>query len=94
MFEIHFTVRKPDTREAKDKLEAIGRASEWSTSCIDGDPLLGAKPYFYFTDHEHTFEAAHDRRKMLALVLEIEGIEILREKIEHIVYDTKTGIGV
>ncbi len=93
MFECHVTVEKP----TEDKLSTLKRFAEelgWKTSQIDGDPVLGEKVYFYFTHHCKNYSVIYSRMLHLLANLRSANIETVRSKIEHIIYDTKTGIGI
>ncbi len=82
-YECHVTVAKPaDATEFK----ALAQQHGWKTSCIDGDPLLGAKAFFYFTCHHGNYDKIFKKMKDLVGLL---GGQVIREKIEQIIYDTK-----
>ncbi len=89
-FEAHITM----PREQRDLVERQASIMGWSFSIIDGDPIMGQKPYCYLTAY-HT-----DGQKLLAVMNEVSGVlskggvTILREKLEEILYDTKTGHNV
>lgn len=64
----------------------------WKTSAIDGDPLLGDGVHFYFTAHDR--DAGRLLQRMTDLryaVMAATGLSPVREKIEHVIYDAKTG---
>lgn len=89
-YECHITIAVKHA----DVGEKVATAFGWKTSEIKRDPLLGDDSHFYLTAHEHA------RDKMRAAMLEVEKtlqnmqVPILRSKIEHIIYDTKTGVDV
>jgi hypothetical protein len=88
MYECHVTLRKPqDTRE----LESLALEKQWKTSFIVGDPLLGKEGFFYFTTHHVDYDQIFSKMRSLADRL---GTLVIREKIEHIVYDTKKRLAV
>lgn len=87
-YECHITC----AREHAAQVESLGKTMRWSFSQIDGDPLMGQQPYCYLT-HYHT--DGLELKISMALVsraLRAGGVPVLREKIERIVYDTKTGV--
>jgi hypothetical protein len=92
MYECHITIEKPTTRERLAQCESVGERHGWKTSFIDGDPVLGKKVYFYFTRHARTYGELYSRMKELEATLESNTVAAVRSKIEHIVYDTKTGV--
>lgn len=75
-------------------VEKLSKELHWNFSKIEGDPLLGAKPHCYLTSHAITFLELYGRMKAAVGVCSQEGVEVLREKIELIMYDTKTGTGI
>lgn len=91
MYECHITVEKPEPG-LRVTYEALAEKWGWKTSCIDGDPVLGRQVFFYFSAHDGDFLELMNRMEHLAACLGEE--VVIRKKIEHIVYDTKTGIGV
>ncbi len=87
MYEAHITFE----RENAAKVEEIGSSIGWKFSKIDGDPVLGQKVFCYLTRH------AKDGAQLLLDAMEATtavGVTVIRVKVEHIVYDTKTGINV
>ncbi len=84
-FEIHVTIDKKDAILA----EMLAKEQHWKTSKIDGDPVLGAKPFFYLTTHTSDFKKAYDRMNTMVNDLGANGIFVIREKIELIVHDVK-----
>ncbi len=87
-YECHVTVEKPSQPAM---YEQLAKDLGWKTSFIDGDPVLGQKVYFYFTCNHVDFVSIKDKMGALAQRL---GPDAIRQKIEKIVYDTKTGLGV
>lgn len=90
MYECHITVTIADAVEA----EKIAIEFKWKTSEIKRDPLLGEGSHFYLTAHDANFQRLYTKMIMTAADLRSCFCTVLREKIEHIVYDTKTGVGV
>lgn len=89
-YECHITCHVKD----KADVQEIGEDNGWSFSCIDGDPILGAKPFCYLTCHGDAFKVVKARLDHICDLLEDRYIFVIRRKIEHIVYDTKTGVGI
>ncbi len=87
-YECHVTVDYP-TAPFRVQLEEIGAAQAWSTSHIDGDPLLGDKRFFYFTCHADRLAVLHHKMEVLGRSLPVP---IVRKKIEKIIYDTKESL--
>ena len=80
----------------REHAEAVREAGEHYGMCfsvITGCPLLGQGTYCYLTSYHKDYPVFlkndMDRIKVL---LEAKGVPTLRSKIEHIVYDTKTGV--
>lgn len=85
LYELHITIDKKDGPAA----EAIARELHWKTSQIDGDPVLGAKPFFYLTTYVRSFTegAARDTLAQGIRALLKADIAPIREKIELIIHD-------
>ena len=90
MYESHITVSTDCRVVGIDVADTYG----WKTSEIARDPLLGDETYFYLTSHDKSFIGMYDRMKEVSDALRSRGVEVVREKIELIVYDTKTGVGI
>jgi hypothetical protein len=90
-FECHITIEKP-LGYHQEWFEGIARRTGWKTSCIDGDPVMGQRAFFYFTCHHPQFESIKAKMHDLENLLKDHFVEVLRSKIEQIVYDTKTGL--
>ena len=87
MYECHITVEA--TQGEHETLNKIAEDFQWKTSHIQNDPLLGKKPYFYFTCHHMDYNSIFGKMVALRSTLFVFGKQVVREKIEHIVYDTK-----
>lgn len=88
-FEAHITLPKAD----RDIVAALGGdGAGWKFSEIDGDALMGAKPYCYLTAYDADGLALLARMRVVSHMLRARGVEVLREKVEQIVYDTKTNV--
>ena len=86
MFECHITCY---TSQA-DKASAVAKTLHWKTSEIARDPVLGNDTYFYLTSHSNDLTHMMDRMKTATKTLQDFGVQIVREKIEVIIHDTKT----
>ncbi len=88
LFECHITVSTDDaeiaTQVAKDK--------HWKTSEIARDPVLGDSTFFYLTTHSKDYNEMWARLREAADQLAYDGVGVLREKIELIMYDTKVKV--
>lgn len=87
MFECHVTCEKPGDL---NHFNNLANSLKWKTSFIDGDPVLGNKVFFYFRCHSKSYDSIFEKMAELNNAL---GLKSIRSKIEHIVYNTKTGIG-
>lgn len=84
-YECHVTISIHDACHVTDLAQDL----KWSTSQIDGDPDLGAKPFFYLTTHADLYQEAWSRMTTMADAIKGKGVKVIREKIEKIVWDTK-----
>ena len=85
LYELHITVNVADAEVAG----MIARDLHWKTSQIDGDPVLGHRPFFYLTTYTKTMGEAFKVMAKATRALREGGIAILREKIEYIVHDVR-----
>lgn len=88
-YEAHMTFAQEHARTVQNTSEISG----WVFSMITGCPLLGPGTYCYLTNYSKD-EPAKLREEMAAIMRTLVplGVETLRSKIEHIVFDTKTGV--
>lgn len=84
-YECHITVHVRDAEVAT----AIAKELHWKTSQIDGDPVLGDRPYFYLTTHSSDVEQMFIRMRAASAALQKRKVHVIREKVELIIYDTK-----
>lgn len=92
-FEAHITL--PIEFAAAVEAWAAENAAAWKFSKIDGDPLLGAKPHCYLTRHHTQYDwLLSNMRYVVTGLMDREGIPTLRQKVELIMYDTKTDVGL
>lgn len=86
-YECHVTYNYPEEQSALTLFHSIGKALGWSTSFIDGDPLLGEKRFFYFTCHGISKASLHIKMRFLEAA--VKEFAIRRKKIEKIVFDQR-----
>lgn len=87
-YECHITCYTSQAEAAAE----VAKEFHWKTSEIARDPLLGDDTYFYLTSHGATYEQIFTRMKATVDALTLRGVRVAREKIEHIVYDTKKSL--
>lgn len=85
MFEVHITCRLSQATAAA----AIAKELHWKTSEIARDPLLGNDTYFYLTTHGKDLSDTMGRMVRATVELKTAGVEVIREKIEVIIYDVR-----
>lgn len=85
MFECHITIPKVNAEVG----EMVAKALHWKWSCIDGDPVLGRQAFGYLTTHGDEFFALRERMRQATHDLLCQGVPVIREKIEKIVYDRR-----
>lgn len=85
MFECHITCNISDAA----KVENAGKLTEWKFSKIDGDPVLGKKVFCYLTLHHKDLIAIRAMLSTMTETLRVFGVEVVRQKIELIVFDTE-----
>lgn len=86
-YEVHITMQGK-----KDVIEPAVLKLGWKYSAIDGDIVMGDGVKCYATMHYstiHTKEWVKDELIKAALAMHDLGIEVLRQKIELVIYDTK-----
>lgn len=89
LFEAHITV---DAVHA-DRLQRVSKGLiGWKFSKIDGDPIMGLGTRCYLTAYDKDDKQLLTRMKSIVVGLELIDIPHLRQKIEHIVFDTSTGV--
>lgn len=86
-YETHITMRgDPKT------IEPLVKATGWKFSAIDGDPVLGKGALCYATAH---FKGSRDTADVVIAMgiiadeLAAKGVEVIRQKVELVVFDTK-----
>lgn len=87
-YECHVTMLG-DPKSIRQSVESIG----WKFSVIDGDPVLGDGVKCYATTF---FNKKTNKNLVIASVQETAktlgrmGITVLRDKVEHVIYDSKS----
>lgn len=87
-YECHITCYLSDAKIAASVAQQFG----WKTSEIARDPLLGDGTYFYLTKHADDYMTLYVEMSVAVVTLLRSDAFVVRQKIEHIVFDTKTGI--
>lgn len=93
-FEAHITLPREQGRDAAKVAlyyYAYG-GPNWQSSNFDADPVMGDKPYSYLTAYYTDEKVLLERVRGMEEILKGNGIEVLRSKVERIIYDTKTGV--
>jgi len=85
LYESHITIHIKDAELAQVVADGYG----WKTSKIAGDITLGKDTYFYLTTHERDLIRMQDKLRDTGTALRAAGLNVIREKIELIIYDTK-----
>jgi len=85
-FECHITMK--GDRSSLETLVARLRGN-WTFSCIDGDPVLGAHVFCYATNHFGSELEAKMRTNDATGELICAGVNPIRAKIEHVVWDLR-----
>lgn len=91
-YEAHMTFDKKHADDLKHLAETDSDFSGWQYSAIDDDPIMGQKPYCYLTAYNSEAKKLLDFMHDIKRILNWEGIETLRLKVERIIYDSKTGV--
>lgn len=89
-YECHITTTVAHAQTASNLARALG----WKTSEIKRDPVLGDDSYFYLTTHHSKRDVLTNSMSRMNDLLVEARVPVLRLKIEHIVFDTKTGVDV
>lgn len=85
-FEAHITLAQEDRTAAEDLANVFG----WVFSEISGCPILGQGQYCYLTGYDPDAIVLLAEMSILVGLARGRGLTVHREKIERIVYDTKT----
>jgi hypothetical protein len=90
-YECHVTIKLPKEQPTwfiagiRERVEAL----QWSFSCIQGDPELGDSTFAYATNHYPDADIAIRMCDAVAKVLVGLGMEVVRRKVEHVIYDSR-----
>jgi hypothetical protein len=84
-YECHITTFTSSAEVATE----VAKELHWKTSEIARDPVLGNDTYFYLTSHSDSYDRMWERMVEAVNLLELKGCKVVREKIEHIVYDRR-----
>lgn len=90
-FEAHITCPREEGGGIMELLRKK-QITSWGFSAFDADPVLGDKPYFYLTMYSADEKLLKKAANLMAALLTQEGHSVLRQKIERIIYDTKTEV--
>lgn len=91
-YEAHLTFPKEYAKNVEALLE-YEDLQGWVYSVITGCPLLGSGTYCYLTGYrKEKPEVLKSEMDIIESIAKTSGIPILRSKIEHIVFDSKTGV--
>src|SRR5690349_9915611 len=89
-YEAHITFDKQYAEKLKPGLATS--TVNWQYSAIDDDPIMGQKPYCYWTGYSSDPNVLLGSMQAVSWALTGSGVPVLRQKIERIIYDTKTGV--
>lgn len=77
------------------QVEPLVNATRWKFSAIDGDPVLGKGVLCYATSHFKGSLETVDVVVAMGIVadgLRSKGVEVVRQKVERVVFDTKVAL--
>lgn len=87
-YECHVTMMCEKIEVIEEHVSLLG----WKFSCIDGDPILGEGLKCYATKHYPAAMSATDvirNVQSIALQLSSKGHNVIRDKVELVIYDSK-----
>lgn len=82
-YEAHVTLWPKD----RDKVGPIAKQHKFKLSELVGDVKLGNAPLLYLTSHDRTAERLGQRMADMVDHLRAVGVEVLRDKLEHVMFD-------
>lgn len=91
-FELHLTIEEPSDR--KQFVETTVEALGWKFSAIDNDIILGDGVKMYATTHMHRDWSPADAVRHLehgSAELAKSGVNVIRKKLEQVIYDARKG---
>lgn len=91
-FELHITVEAQSIGVEEIVMRALldSDGQTWKFSKIDGDPILGAGTKMYATAHfdrHHKRAHVYEELDFIAEMLTLVGLNVVRKKIEMVVFD-------
>lgn len=92
MYECHITIKDYKNGIVNKLLEETIKEWGWKFSQIEGDPVLGKGLKCYATQHfagTRNVDEVISIMRNVAYDLELAGFDVVRQKVELIVYDTK-----
>lgn len=89
-FEAHITYDKEHHSAVSAFADSLDEY--WTYSQITGCPILGQGTYCYLNGFGTDDRALLRRMNLIKQSLEHKGVKSLRSKIEHVIYDDKTGV--
>jgi hypothetical protein len=90
-YECHITLERPAIAEDEPELKKDIESQFWSFSTILGDPIMGNKPFCFATKHirADSVDKVITEMGVVARALILKGWNVVRQKIEIVVYDTR-----
>lgn len=89
IYECHITLDLEDAAKLPPNFFTFCETEKWKSSEIHRDITMGEKSYYYLTTHDRDLLRMHARMKAMADACRYFECEVIREKIELIIYDTK-----
>jgi hypothetical protein len=86
-YECHVTLR-PDPAK-REVVERIAYQLQFKTSVLLGDAVMGDERLLYCTGHSADSRKMYERMDALVSALRINGCQVLRQKIEHVILDER-----
>lgn len=74
-------------RERGHFAKAHGEMHHWQYSAINGEPTPGNEALAYLKAYENDLLRLRDRMTMMSADLRAAGVEVIREKIELVIFD-------
>lgn len=90
-FESHITLPRLSSATVQLVAQQEQDRCIWLFSMIDGDAIMGNKPYCYLTSYHTDGQKLLAAAEAMAVALRAADVLVLRIKVEEIVYDSKTG---
>lgn len=90
-YESHITIERPNNIIAVVLLENIAKSNNMKLTYVADDAVLGVGKWYYINGYDTDFNTLLSKVKDVSEQLKTKGFNVIREKIEQIMYDTKTG---